>query len=120
MPDTAPADILHRVIDALAPLRPYKVIVFGSYADQSANEQSDLDLLVVLDIDDLPTSFKENSRYYATVASRLTELRRLIPIDLIVHTRPMYERFKAADGQFARMVTEHGKVLLEDGHPKVA
>jgi predicted nucleotidyltransferase len=31
-----------------AKFRPYKIILFGSYADDSANEDSDVDLLVIV------------------------------------------------------------------------
>ena len=50
MPATVPHSLLHQVIAVYAPRR---VILFGSHARGEAGEDSDLDLLVVLD-DDVP------------------------------------------------------------------
>jgi len=40
-----------------------------------------------------------------------------VPIDLIVHTRPMYARFIEMDSLFAREVLKKGIVLYESHNP---
>ncbi len=53
----------------------------------------DIDLIVVTDDDYMPRNYKENMQNYLKVSSVLRETRKKIPIDLIVHTRPMHEKF---------------------------
>lgn len=37
------------IVSALLPLKPKKIILFGSYAKNSANEDSDLDIFIIKD-----------------------------------------------------------------------
>jgi len=50
---------------------------------------------------------------YLKVASRLRELNKRVPIDLIVHTKPMHDAFIQLDSMFAREVMTRGHVLYE-------
>jgi uncharacterized protein len=43
-------DIKNRVVKTLTPLRPDKVILFGSYGYGKPNSESDIDILVIKDI----------------------------------------------------------------------
>ena len=102
-----------RIRAALAPLHPEKVILFGSYAWGRPTEDSDLDLYVVTQDDFLPANYEENMQNYLKVASRLREINKSVPIDLMVHTRPMHQAFVRLDSMFAREVMARGQVLYE-------
>ena len=93
-----------------------KVIVFGSYAGGAPGLDSDIDLLVVTDDDSMPQSFEENMEHYHRVSSMLREIKKRIPMDLIVHTKPMHEEFVRQGSMFAKDIAEHGEVLYEEGH----
>lgn len=93
-----------------------RVIVFGSYAGGAPGLNSDIDLLVVTDDDSMPQSFEENMEHYHRVSSVLREIKKRIPIDIIVHTKPMHDEFIRQGSMFAKEVTEHGEVLYEKGH----
>jgi predicted nucleotidyltransferase len=41
--------IQHEIVECLKPLQPDKVILFGSYAHGTANEDSDIDLFLIKD-----------------------------------------------------------------------
>ncbi len=73
----------------------------------------DIDLIVVTDDDYMPRNYKENMQNYLKVSSVLRETRKKIPIDLIVHTRPMHEKFIQLGSMFSRDVTKRGVVLYE-------
>jgi uncharacterized protein len=105
-----------RIRDALAPLHPEKVILFGSYAWGQPTPDSDIDLYVVTQDDFLPTTYEENMQSYLKVASLLREINKSVPIDLIVHTRPMHRAFVRLDSMFAREVMNRGQVLYEAGN----
>jgi predicted nucleotidyltransferase len=102
-----------RIRDALAPLHPEKVILFGSYAWGQPTPDSDIDLYVVTQDDFLPANYEENMQNYLKVASVLREINKSVPIDLIVHTRPMHQAFVRLDSMFAREVMTRGEVLYE-------
>jgi predicted nucleotidyltransferase len=96
-------------------IRLYKVILFGSYAGGTPGINSDIDLLVVTDDDFMPASFEENMRNYLKVSAALRDIRRKIPMDLIVHTKPMHKKFLQLGSMFSKEVKEKGEVLYEKG-----
>jgi predicted nucleotidyltransferase len=102
-----------RIRDALAPLHPEKVILFGSYAWGQPTEDSDIDLYIVTQDDFTPTTYEESMQNYLKVASLLREINKKVPIDLMVHTRPMHHTFVRLDSMFAREVMNRGEVLYE-------
>jgi predicted nucleotidyltransferase len=91
----------------------YKVILFGSFAWGSPGKDSDIDLVVVTDDVSMPANYKENMQNYLRVSSLLREMRRRIPMDLIVHTKPMHEEFIRLGSMFSREIMERGEVLYE-------
>jgi len=105
------------IVACLKPIDPAKVVLFGSHAHGTPSEGSDLDLLVVTRSNDLPHSYREKGEVYLQVARLLRNVRRKVPIDLIVHTRPMYARFIEMDSLFAREVLKKGIVLYESHNP---
>ena len=105
------------IIARLEPLDPLKVILFGSHARGTATEASDLDLIVVTRSDALPHDYREKADIYLQVARLLRDIRSKMPMDLIVHTRPMHARFIEMDSLFARQVLQKGIVLYESHNP---
>ena len=104
------------IITCLKPLDPLKVILFGSQARGTATEGSDLDLLVVLRSDILPRTHREKEALYLQVARLLRAIRQEMPVDLIVHTRPMHAKFIAMHSLFAEEILQKGVVLYESDH----
>lgn len=74
---------------------------------------SDIDLIVVTNDDHLPKSYKEKSDIYLEVSNLLTDIKSTIPIDLIVYTKPMYERFIELGSLFSKEISRKGTVLYE-------
>ena len=108
---------LPEIIARLQSIDPAKIILFGSQAGGDADEDSDLDLLVVTSSNKLPASHREMDDAYLEVARLLRDIRRQAPVDLIVHTQPMHARFIAMNSLFAREVLEKGVVLYEADPP---
>ena len=112
-----PHEIKEQILEQLLErLKLYRVILFGSYAGGAPEADSDIDLLVVTDDDSMPANFEENMENYLAVSSALREIKRKIPIDLIVHTKPMHERFMQLGSMFSREVAKKGEVLYERGN----
>ena len=103
------------LVERLRGLDVRKVVLFGSHAWGGAGQDSDIDLLVVLDEEETPGDAAERGALHRRVARRLRDVARDIPIDLIVHTRPMHRKFLERDSMFAREIQAQGRVLYENG-----
>jgi len=101
------------IITVLKKDNPLKIIVFGSYASGTEKESSDLDLYVITRDNYIPQNYKEKIKLKCAISESLDPLRRHFPIDLIVHTLPMHEKFKEMDSSFAREILNNGEVLYE-------
>ena len=91
----------------------YRVILFGSYVSGTHREDSDIDLLVVTDDDFMPSTFAENMQNYLKVSTALGDIKKKIPIDLIVHTKPMYEKFLKLGSMFSKKVSRTGETVYK-------
>jgi hypothetical protein len=58
-------------------------------------------------------SYKEKSNIYLKVSYVLSDITRKIPIDLIVYTKPMYEKFIELGSLFSKEISRKGIVLYE-------
>jgi len=105
-------ELRNQISDALKPLHPEKVILFGSYAWGQPTEDSDIDLYVVTQDDFLPASWRQRRDIVRSVSDCILDLRTRYPIDLLVHTRPMRREFVARKSSFARQVMNRGTRLL--------
>ena len=101
-------------------LNPYLVLLFGSYAYGTPNQDSDLDIFVVLNDNTMPTTFKEKQVLYLKVSQYTRSIAKQIPIDLLVFTIPMYEQFKTMKSNFSKEILNKGIVLYETNHPAMA
>jgi len=99
------------IIECLKPLNPSKIILFGSYAYGTPHKDSDIDLYVVTNDDFMPQDWKERSQIYLEYSRKLRNLQKEIPIDIIVHTKKMYEKFKDLNGSFYRYSILKGQIL---------
>jgi predicted nucleotidyltransferase len=104
---------LHKdIVDRLSPKRPLKVILFGSRGRGELNEGSDVDLIVVLDKDGIPSTFKEKTENFLEINRLLRDLNKRMAMDLVVMTRTQWERFVEMDSGFSREVQEKGLPLI--------
>ena len=106
-------NILSEVIDNLLDIKPLKIILFGSRAAGTNDEQSDIDLVVVLDTRKIPETYDEKLKLKVQVRDCIYELSRKIPIDLVVYTHGEYEILQERKTSFYNEIMEHGKVLYE-------
>jgi predicted nucleotidyltransferase len=100
------------IINALQPINPERVILFGSYAWGTPHENSDIDLYVVTKDDFIPTSWREKRDIVRMVSKQIRSLRELYAIDLLVHTKPMYEKFLESGTSFSQDIKNSGEFLI--------
>ncbi len=102
---------IQEVVNSIAEqFRPDKIILFGSYAYGTPNEDSDVDLLVVLEQ-------PEHNLKKAIEIRRAVRIR--FPCDLLVYD-PQYlrQRYGMIDW-FIRDIVDKGQVLYESGNAGV-
>ena len=90
-----------------------KVILFGSYANGTQSDDSDIDLLVVTNDTFVFDSFAQKMEIKLKIANALNSLRKFADIDLIVHTKPMHDRFIQLNSGFKKEILSTGSVIYE-------
>jgi uncharacterized protein len=90
----------------------YKIILFGSYARGDQREDSDIDLMVILNKDDFPKSFKEKIDNTLSVSSSLLELNYEYAMDIKVYTRAEYKYVTNLESSFIKSVLAEGINLI--------
>ena len=106
-------DIIAQINNSLQHLNVSKVILFGSYAKDSYSDISDIDLLVVTNDEFIFESFAQKMEAKLKIANALNALRKYADIDLIVHTKPMYEKFIQLNSGFKKEILSTGLVIYE-------
>ena len=61
----------------------------------------------------LPKSYKGKSDLYLKVSRALIDFTGKIPIDLLVHTKPMYNKFNELGSLFSKEISQKGIVPYE-------
>jgi predicted nucleotidyltransferase len=87
---------------------PSAIVLFGSYARGNANDQSDIDLLVIRsrDFSQGESRRKELGRLYRAVAARVS-----IPKDILLLTKREFEDWRTTTNHPASEAFREGRVL---------
>ncbi|CAN2039513.1 Nucleotidyltransferase domain-containing protein [Candidatus Magnetomoraceae bacterium gMMP-15] len=100
------------IIDSLKFQKPYKIIVFGSYAYGTPNDESDIDLLVVLNQKGMSSSYKMILQNKKKISKNLRGLRKKIPVDLLVYTKDEWKQLKKFESSFIETIEKTGVHLI--------
>lgn len=104
---------LPKILEKLKTLRPKKVILFGSCFKKETTLDSDIDLLIVLDINKIPSSYDEKLEIKLKVRRVLRDINQKVPLDILVFTIPEYEIFVKSDSSFAKELRHNGRIVYE-------
>ena len=106
-------EYLYQILAALNSESIEKVILFGSAASGQMGPDSDLDLLIVMDTDYLPQTYQERMEYRLQIQRKVRHIRKKVPIDLLIYTRPEYKLITHDMSSFIKDVHDFGKVIYE-------
>ena len=101
-------ELRDRISEALRPLDPEKVILFGSFAWGQPTEDSDIDLVVVLKEDRMPQTYQDRTANRLRVRRALDAVNREYAMDLLVYTAPEWKMFQESGSSFAREILSRG------------
>ena len=105
--------VLSNLIDSLKPADPYKIILFGSYANGTPNEHSDIDLMIILDNYNVPKTHKERLAKKVSIRNLVLDINRKMPLDILVYSRGEFNIAKNYSGYFFDEIEKTGKVIYE-------
>ncbi len=99
-----PDAIKNQIIEALKPLDPEKIILFGSYAYGNPHKDSDIDLYIITKDNFIPENYADFCRVRSAFSEILIPLRKNLDIDIIVHTKEFNKQFFRFDNQLAKQI----------------
>lgn len=107
-------------IQKLRTIKPYKIILFGSRAYGKPNEDSDIDLIVVLNQRGISKTYREKQEKRKLVHKELLPIEREVSLDTLVYTRDEWTEFLKQQSAFSKLVNREGVLLYEDNHAWMA
>jgi len=104
--------VKNEIIENILVIDPERVILFGSYAYGSPNQDSDIDLYIVTKEDFVPASYEENLQIKRRVYLALSKFRKKYASDILVHTLPVHRKFVELGSSFSKEIMEKGIILI--------
>ena len=111
---------IDEIVEKLKLIDPYLIILFGSYAYGSPDEDSDIDVLVVTNDDFIPKTFDERLEYKLAIKKMIRDTAKKVPVDLLIYSRPMFEKFKELNSSFSKEILTRGQKLYESDNARLA
>jgi predicted nucleotidyltransferase len=105
--------VLDDLVFSLKSSDPFKIILFGSYARGNPSENSDIDLMVILDNNHVSKTYKERLEKRMSIRNLVLEINRKIPIDILVYSKEELNLIKNHGNFFIDEIEKTGKVIYE-------
>ena len=106
-------EVLDNLVLSLKPSNPYKIILFGSYAKGNPNENSDLDIMIILDNDQVSKTYEERLNKKILIRSLILNINRKIPIDILVYSKEELNIIKKYGNYLIDEIEKTGKIIYE-------
>jgi len=104
--------VFRELAEQLKPLNPANVLVFGSSANGIFREDSDIDLLVILDNDEIMENYAAKIKRKKKVSKLLRSFRKKIPIDLLVYSKKEWELLQKSGSMFFQEISKTAIKLI--------
>jgi len=102
-----------QLLEALKQADPYKVILFGSYAKGTADENSDIDMVVILDNNDVAKTYEERQNKKLYINRLVRNINYKIALDILVYSKEEYQIVKNYGNYFIDEIENTGKIIYE-------
>ena len=104
---------LDKLVVSLQPSDPYKIILFGSHANGTPNEHSDIDIMVILDNDHVSKTYQERLDKKIYIRKLVLDINRKFPLDILVYSKAELNKVKEYGNTFVIDIEKTGKVIYE-------
>jgi predicted nucleotidyltransferase len=105
--------VLDNLVDSLKLSDPYKIILFGSYAKGNHNENSDIDLMIILDNNHVSKTYTERLEKKVYIRNLVLEINRKTSLDILVYSKEELNLIKKRGNYFIDEIERTGKVIYE-------
>ena len=102
---------LDKIISIIKEINPEKIFLFGSHAAESADEQSDIDLLIVA------PSYERPLERRLKLRRMLSEFDRNIGLDLLVYTPDEFKMLSKETSSFMSSIISRGIKIYDHENP---
>jgi predicted nucleotidyltransferase len=105
--------VLNELVENLKPADPLKIVLFGSHARGTAREDSDIDIMVILDNDYVAANYTERMNRFLSVSRLVRGIHGKFAMDILVYSRKELGIIKSNGNDFIDEVEETGRVIYE-------
>jgi len=105
--------VLDNLVLSLKSSDPYKIILFGSYAMGNPHENSDIDLMVILDNNHVSKTYEERLNKRIFIRNLVLEINRKVPLDILVYSKEELNIIKKHGNYFIDEIEKTGKIIYE-------
>ncbi len=106
-------DYIPTIIESLKSIDPYQIYLFGSVAIGQEKENSDIDLVVILDRSSSPKSYDEKLENKLIVRDAILDISMEVAIDLLVYSKSEFIKLKKINKPFASEIINKGSLIYE-------
>ena len=106
-------EYLPSIIESLKNVDPYRIYLFGSVAGGQEKENSDIDLVVILDTNSSPKSYDERLENKLIVRDAILDISMEVAIDLLVYSKSEFIKLKKINKPFAAEIINKGSLIYE-------
>ncbi len=107
------SNYLDETVEILKKLEISEVILFGSVSKGNYDDESDIDLLIILDIDKIPETYEEKMELRQKIRKSLRAINKKVSLDLLVYTKKEFEIMKEEGSSFLTEINNTGKKIYE-------
>lgn len=104
---------LNEIIEEIKNHNPQEIILFGSLSQNRFMENSDIDILIVLDLDFIPNSFEEKMELKSSIRKSIRKINKRVAIDLLVYTKKEIQIMKEEKNAFLEEINRTGRIMYE-------
>jgi predicted nucleotidyltransferase len=105
--------VLDNLITSLKPSDPYKIILFFFFSKGNPHENSDVDLMVILDNNHVSKTYHERLDKKIFIRNLVLEINRKTPLDILVYSKEELNIIKKRGNYFIDELERTGKVIYE-------
>jgi len=106
-------DYINPLVEAIKQSDPYRIILFGSHANGTATEDSDIDMVVILDNNDVAKTYQERAEKKLIINRLVRDINYKVALDILVYSKEEYNIVKGDGNYFIDEIERTGKVLYE-------
>ena len=104
---------IDQLLEALKQADPYRIILFGSCAKGTSGENSDIDMLVILDNDNVAKTYEERINKKLYINRLVRNINYKVALDILVYSKEEYKIVKDNENYIIDEIENTGQIIYE-------